>query len=94
MVRKTVNGTIYEITKAPASSSKKLKATYTNPDSGRQKSILFGQKSYEHFYDKTGLLPKSQNHGDPQRRSNYRSRHRGDNLTGRSAGALSYHLLW
>lgn len=93
-VKKTIKGTQFEISKAPSSSSKKLKATYNNPETGRQKSILFGAKGYQHYKDCSGLLPASQSHGDPKRRSNYRSRHAGDNLNKPSAGQLSYYCLW
>jgi hypothetical protein len=90
----TLKGVKYEITKAPASSSKKLKATYMNKTTGRENTILFGAKNYEHYYDKSGLLPKSLNHLDKDRRRNYRSRHRNDNLDRPSAGLLSWTILW
>ena len=38
------------------------------------KIIHFGAKNMEHFKDKTGLLPKSLNHGDKERRKNYLTR--------------------
>ena len=38
------------------------------------KEVHFGQKGYQHFKDATGLLPKSQNHGDEKRRQNYLTR--------------------
>lgn len=38
------------------------------------KTIHFGQLGYQHYYDKTGLLPTSMNHRDPGRRKNYLSR--------------------
>jgi len=44
---------------------KKLKVYYNG------KWIHFGQKLYDHYFDKTGLLPKSQNHMDKERRRLY-----------------------
>ena len=38
------------------------------------KIIHFGASGMEHFKDKTGLLPKSHNHGDKERRKNYLTR--------------------
>ena len=38
------------------------------------KIIHFGASGMEHFKDKTGLLPKSLNHGDKERRKNYLTR--------------------
>jgi hypothetical protein len=38
------------------------------------KTIHFGQDGYEHFRDRTGLLPKSLNHGDKARRQSYLAR--------------------
>lgn len=93
-VKRTIKGTQFEISKAPSTSSKKLKATYNNVETGRKNTILFGQKGYQHYKDCSGLLPKSQSHADEQRRANYRSRHRNDNLNKPSAGMLSYYCLW
>jgi len=41
---------------------------------GKIKTIHFGNDKYQHYEDKTGLLPKSLNHGDKQRRNNYLKR--------------------
>ena len=38
------------------------------------KTIHFGNSNYQHFKDKTGLLPKSLNHNDKKRRENYLKR--------------------
>lgn len=38
------------------------------------KWVHFGQHPYEHFFDKTGLLDKSLNHGDDLRRKRYLQR--------------------
>jgi hypothetical protein len=90
----TLQGTDYSIIKAPASSPKKLSATYMNEKTGRLNTIKFGAKNYEHYFDQTGLLPLKLNHLDKDRRRNYRSRHRNDNLDRPSAGILSWYLLW
>jgi len=47
---------------------KKLKVKVNN------KTIHFGNPKYQHFKDKTDLLPKSLNHGDKKRRDNYLKR--------------------
>jgi hypothetical protein len=93
-VTKKVKGVTFNITKAPANTDKKLKATYTNKQTGKENTILFGAKGYEHYKDKTGLLDPKLNHEDKKRRDNYRSRHKNDNLNKPSAGLLSWHLLW
>ncbi len=66
------------------------------------KIIHFGQKGYEHFFDKTGLLPKSLNHNDPERRKSYRSRtakitYKDGSLTATDPSSPNYHaraVLW
>jgi hypothetical protein len=66
------------------------------------KTIHFGQRGYEHFFDKTGLLPKSLNHNDPKRRKNYLTRSRGiknkeGQLTANIPSSPNYHairILW
>lgn len=35
------------------------------------KIVNFGDNRYEHFFDRTQLLPKSMNHLNPVRRENY-----------------------
>ena len=47
---------------------KKLKVYYNG------KWIHFGQKGYQHYFDKTGLLPKSENNMDKERRRLYLAR--------------------
>lgn len=42
---------------------------------GKQHTVNFGQLGYEHYYDKTGLLPKSWNHKDDARQKEYYERH-------------------
>ena len=59
---------------------KKLKVYYngsskgTNQSLGTGKWIHFGQKGYTHYFDKTGLLPKSLNTMDKERRRLYLAR--------------------
>ena len=60
------------------------------------KEIHFGDKSYQQYKDKTGLLPKSSNHGDQKRRESYLKRATG---LGRSTdpSSANYHairVLW
>jgi hypothetical protein len=56
-----------------SSPGKKLKAEFTYQ--GKQRIVHFGATGYQHYYDRTGLLPKSQNHKDPVRRKAYFERH-------------------
>ena len=92
---KTIKGTKFSISLAAPSSAKKLKATYKNPKTGREKSILFGAKGYSHFRDASGLLPKSQEHHDQERRRRYVERHKAnENWNKPSAGMLSRYILW
>ena len=66
------------------------------------KLIHFGQLGYEHFFDKTGLLPKSLNHNDPERRKSYRSRtakitNKDGSLTATDPNSANYHsrkIFW
>lgn len=66
------------------------------------KTIDFGQKGYEHFFDRTGLLPKKLNHGDKERRKDYLSRSKGitdkeGKLTWKDPTSANYHairILW
>jgi hypothetical protein len=52
---------------------KKLKVYY-NQSVGTGKWIHFGQKGYQHYFDKTGLLPNSENNIDNKRRRLYLAR--------------------
>ena len=59
------------------------------------KVIHFGDSRYEHFKDKTGLLPKKLNHLDKKRRENYLKRT--DNKYGLDPKSANYHsrrILW
>ena len=89
----------YTITKSDKP-DKKLKAVYVNPHTKQINTIYFGAtknkqgKRYEHYYDKTGILPEKLNHYDLIRRKRYRERHKNDRLDEPSAGLLSMELLW
>ena len=66
------------------------------------KTIHFGNINYQHFKDKTGLLPKSLNHGDKKRRDNYLKRSKSiknkkKELTYLNPESANYHsvrILW
>ena len=66
------------------------------------KTIHFGNINYQHFKDKTGLLPKSLNHGDKKRRDNYLKRSKSiknkiKQLTYLNPESANYHsvrILW
>jgi len=62
---KTIDGYTYERSTAKG---KKLMVEVDG------KKIHFGQDGYEHFRDRTGLLPKHLNHNDKARRQNYLAR--------------------
>ena len=65
--------------------NKKLMAKFKDKKTGRESNIHFGQRGADD-YTKTK---------DKAQRERYRNRHRGDNLTNpRSAGSLSWHILW
>lgn len=62
--------------------------------SGRQRTIPFGDSRYQQFADNTGLgLYTHLNHRDPDRRANYRRRHRSPGHQF-SASWFSWHYLW
>lgn len=65
------------------------------------KKVHFGNPSYQHYFDKTGIW-KSLNHGDKQRRKNYLTRtenikDKAGNLTKNNPMSANYHarlILW
>jgi|TARA_R110000772_G_scaffold39379_1_gene92648 hypothetical protein len=66
-------------------SGKKMMAKFVNKKTGRESTTHFGASGYDDY-----TITK-----DKEQRTRYRSRHKGDNLTiARSAGALSYYVLW
>ena len=57
--------------------------------------VPFGAVGYEQYRDSTGKgLYTRVNHGDPKRRRNYRTRHRGENKRKFSSGYFSWKYLW
>lgn len=66
------------------------------------KTIHFGQKGYQHFFDKTKLLDKNLNHKDKKRRERYLSRSKkivdkNGKLTMNNPNSANYHairVLW
>ncbi len=66
------------------------------------KWVHFGQKGYQHYFDKTKLLPKSWNHKDSLRRQQYlarstRIRNGMGQLTASDPHSANYHairVLW
>jgi hypothetical protein len=74
---------------------KKLKIVIMNPSYKGQKTFHIGAKSYEHYFDKSGLLPTSLNHRDEKRRRNYLSRHKKNiERPGIHPAGLASFLLW
>ena len=53
---------------------KKLMTIIKDPNTGKPKTIHFGNTKYEHFKDKTGLWSEL-DHRDKERRERYRKRH-------------------
>ena len=70
--------------------NKKLDAF--DPDTGK-KMASFGDIRYQHYHDKTGLLPEKLNHGDPGRRRRYYQRH-GNTAKKGSPKWFSHKILW
>lgn len=64
-ISKVIDGNRYWVSDKP---SKKLKVMIQG------QWIYFGDPKYQHYFDRTGLLDKSQNHLDKERRSKYRAR--------------------
>lgn len=75
---------------------KKYDAIIKNKKTGKEIKIPFGDSRFEHFKDSTGLgLYSYLNHGDKDRRSNYKKRHSvyiKPNMY--SAGYFSNRYLW
>ena len=94
MTKITIQGSTYDIKRSDRS-GKKLMGTYTNPSTGKQNTIHFGQAGAPHYIDRSGLLPKSLEHRDPERRKRYLDRHRAnENWNKPSAGLLAKSILW
>jgi hypothetical protein len=66
------------------------------------KWIHFGQKGYQHYFDRTKLLPKSWNHNDGDRRRRYLARAskittKKGTLAAKDINSANYHaikVLW
>lgn len=95
----------YEYRLAPAGNYKLIAVVpYIDPMTMRPaiREVPFGDRRYEHYYDRTGLLPDHLNHGDPKRRRNYlrrsaKIRDKNGRLTARDPLSANYHsrrVLW
>lgn len=75
---------------------KKYSAIIKNINTGRTKRINFGDKNYQHYFDRTPLkLYSHLNHKDAKRRKNYKSRHTGFIKKGfYSPSYFSMEYLW
>jgi hypothetical protein len=76
---------------------KKYKVVLFNKDESKVKTVQFGDNRYEQYKDSTPLgLYSSKDHGDKQRRSNYRSRHgaQGYQNIKYTPAWFSYKYLW
>ena len=76
---------IIKATKFP----KKYCAIFNN----HKKKVCFGDRRYQHYYDKIGYY-SNLNHKDPNRRRLYRLRHRGEQNRKYSPGWFAWHYLW
>lgn len=74
-------------------SKKKLKKYDVYRKSTQEYITSFGQKGYEHFFDKIGLLPKSLNHNNEERKRLYYARH-GKDADFESPKYFSHRFLW
>ena len=67
---------------------------YVKSKSGGIKVIYFGDKKYQHYYDK-GKYYSYLNHLDKNRRRLYRIRHKKDNIRDKNMpGYWSWYYLW
>lgn len=90
---KKIGNFFYELSTAK---NKKLMTTVNG------KKIHFGDIRLQHFKDKTGLLPKSLNHGDKKRQESYlkrsaRVKRKNGTLTKDDPTSANYHsrrILW
>jgi hypothetical protein len=76
--------------KAPSRREHKKYDVY---DSDGKYITSFGDNRYEQYHDKIGYY-KSKDHGDVERRDNYRTRHKHDILDRPTAGFFSMNFLW
>jgi hypothetical protein len=96
MLPKLPKGTYFTV--APPKSGKKYIAHV--PIGGKVKKVKFGARGYQHFKD---WVPKRlggkkwshKDHGDKDRRKNYRARHKGMlTKSGKKAIAVKYSPAW
>jgi len=74
---------------------KKYNAIIEDKKTKRRQKIPFGDKRYEQFSDSTGLKLYSRlDHGDPERRKNYKARHEKTRHKKWSASWFSDNYLW
>ena len=76
-------------------SDKQSKKLYTIVN---KKKIYFGDANYQHYYDKSSILPKSQNHLDEKRKASYIARaskikDKSGALTANNPNSPNYHAL-
>jgi hypothetical protein len=62
------------------------------------KKIYFGDANYQHYYDKSSILPKSSNHLDEKRKASYIARaskikDKAGALTANNPNSPNYHAL-
>ena len=55
--------------------NKKYAAILEHRETGRTKTVNFGDKRYQHFKDSALGLYSNLDHGDPERRKRYHARH-------------------
>jgi hypothetical protein len=85
----------------PSKGYKKYKAVIYDTNGKKIKSVLFGDRRYEHYFDRIGMWSEL-NHNDRKRRAAYRKRHEGVLLKDGTPAYMqpytpaffSYHLLW
>ena len=86
-VNVSINGKNYE-TKLSTRKGKKLMSMFDD------KWVHYGADGYEHFKDRSGLLPSNLNHLDPKRRTNYLKRHANTRYKKGTPSWFSWHVLW
>lgn len=75
--------------------NKKYDAILRHKETGRKRTVPFGDKRYEQYKDITGLgIYSSKNHLDKERRKNYRKRHFETSRKKFSSSYFSYNFLW
>ncbi len=84
---------LLEFKKTPSTHKSKYFAILEHKQTGRQKKVPFGSKSYEQYCDKIGEY-SSKDHGDKERRRRYRARHFGEDKNKFSSGYFAWKYLW